>query len=498
MELRRIFSGRIFSAQGKQWPLLLLPILVCAVILLAPHPSPAADIDVSVEEITVLDGRGRLKTEFLPGEEIQVRVRLRVLRTSGNPFWVRLRIAGDGWHAVRAEEVRLLPGVRVITFGGSAEGLFVSARAAPGKVSLLADAFSAEETVSLLGRRHRYLNVMCPDGVPGAMTARLQVGVSPFDMALTADGRYLYVTSQQDRKVTVIDVEEREVAAEIADPDTIGLPSGVAAWPGRGEMLVADAGLQAIHRIHAETHELLDTIRLNPTGELGVTGPGDLAVNRLGTEAYVTDSRGPRIFIVDLRTGAVRTVTLFTSLIAPPSGLSPIQVLPDPANPRFLYVLCTAFNEVIKVDVSSGRILDFVRLRNLQSPSSLWPVWSMAVNRATRELYVVGNPGGFESTYRSMQSKIYALSMDWLGGPGRRELLLGSSIWDLVVREDGRFVYAIDSYRGEILVIDMDTETEMSRCAIPVEPGGRHLRLDSDRNRLFVGGWLVGFVDIVE
>ena len=75
---------------------------------------------------------------------------------------------------------------------------------------------------------------------------------------------------------------------------------------------------------------------------------------------------------------------------------------------------------------------------------------------------------------------------------------LGHNIWELVVREDGRFVYAIDSHRGEVLVIDMDTGTEMSRCAIPVEPGGRMLRADSAQDRLFVGGWLAGFVNIVE
>ncbi len=68
----------------------------------------------------------------------------------------------------------------------------------------------------------------------------------------------------------------------------------------------------------------------------------------------------------------------------------------------------------------------------------------------------------------------------------------------MALREDGRFVYAIDSYRGEILVIDMQTGTDMYRCAIPVEAGGRFLRADPIRNRLFVGGLLAGFVDIVE
>ena len=99
-----------------------------------------------------------------------------------------------------------------------------------------------------------------------------------------------------------------------------------------------------------------------------------------------------------------------------------------------------------------------------------------------------------KSPFREICSLNHRITLD-----KRREVLLeGSSIWELLVREDGRFVYAIDSYRGEILVIDMETGTEMSRCAIPVEPGGRLLRADSAQDRLFVGGWLAGFVNIVE
>jgi hypothetical protein len=63
------------------------------------------------------------------------------------------------------------------------------------------------------------------------------------------------------------------------------------------------------------------------------------------------------------------------------------------------------------------------------------------------------------------------------------------SLWELVVLEDG-LVYAIDSARGEVLIIDMDTGIEMSRCTIPFEPGARFLRANPAQNRLFVRGWL--------
>ncbi len=477
----------------------LLPWIVCLPALLLPAPSQAADIEVSFQEITVLDGRGLARTEFLPGEEMQVRVRLRILRSTEGSFDLRLRIAGDGWYepSDRTDKRFFQPlagtGPRTVTFGG----LLAAGRAGEGKVSLLVDAFSPGRSTALFGRRHAYLTIRCPEGLPSGIAedGRFQVGGSPWDMALTADRRYLYVTSQADNKVTVIDAEDKEVVEEIESNDletTIFLPAGVAPSPDGLEMFVVDG--QTIHVFDAATHALEETIPLNPTGELGVLYLGDLAASRLRNEAYVTAS-GRGILVLDLASREVRPISL---LGLPPLGLSPIQVLPDPEIPRFIYVLCGGSSEVVKLDVVTGAIVDFVGLRNLTDLSSLWPVWSMALNPVTDEIYVVANPGGTEEEDPTLETKIYVLPKNDLGGPGRREFRVGTSVWELVVWEDGRYAYGIDSYRGEILVIDMATQTELYRCAIPVEPGGRHLRADFDRNRLFVGGWLAGFADIVE
>jgi len=471
----------------------LLWVLVLAMTVLFPHLLFGADLEVSFDEVTPLGGDGPYGREFRPGDQrLQVRVRLHVLRATGNPFYVRLRITGEGWGDMLSSE---WVGPQII-YGG----LQVPATAAPGKVNLLTDVFSPQDTVALYGRRHAYLNVGCPPGLPAGVVDRLLVGAQPVDMALTADDRYLYVTSAEERKVTVIDVEEKTVAKEIEDPEAIGFPAGVAPSPSGQEMYIADSGLQAIHVVDAKTHVLEDTIPLNPNGDFGRTSPGDLAVNQAGTELYVTDSRSPRVFSVDLASHDVRDLPLFESLLTPPAGLVPVQVMLDPDNPRAVYVLCQGLNEVIKLNVDSGAILDFVRLRDPADPSSLWPAWSMALNPLTDEIYVVVNPGDLDfRDLLTVRSKIFALPKNDLSNlAARRELLLtGSSIWEVAFREDG-LVYAIDSYRGEILVIDMDTRTEMSRCAVPVEPGGRLLRADPARNRLFVAGWLAGFVNIVE
>ncbi len=491
------------SRKSRPWPRLSVLLFLVVLLPLFPPASFGADIEVMFEEIAVLNGG----TGIYPGEEIQVRVRLRVLRAAANPFAIRLRIAGDGWYEAPDPVPLAGTGERTVTFGP----LQAPAAAGPGKVSLLADILATQATVSLLGRRHAYLDIRCPPRRPSATKARLQVGTPPGDMALTADGRYLYVTRDvqtglgdvDEPKVTVIDVDRGEVVpTDLEDSEAIQLPAGVAADPVRRKMYISDAGLkQVLHVVDAESHVLEEPIDLNPAGDLGPTALGDVAVNPARNEVYIADSRGQRILVVDLTATppAVRTLSL-SNFPLPPAGMLPIQVMLDPDNPRWIYVLCQGMNEVIKLDVVSGAIVDFVQLRNLQDPASLWPAWSMALNPVTDEIYVVVNPGEITpGDPVSIRSKIYILPKNWLGGPRRKgPLLLGSSIWELAVREDGRFVYAIDSYRGAILVIDMQTGKEMSRCAIRVEPGGRFLRADPAPNRLFVGGLLAGFVDIVE
>lgn len=488
--------GSFSSAGGIAIRRLLPWLLASTLIVLAPRTSLGADLDVSFQEVTALKG-GSPQSEFLPGEELQVRVRLRVLNSSGNPFDLRLRIAGDGWHEIETRRLQPGTGSRSVTFGGSGSPIFVGSGAGPGKVSLLCDVFSGQDTVSLQGTRHGYLEVYCPEGLPAGIARRFEVGITPTDMALTKDGRYLYVTSREDRRITVIDAEAKEVAAELEDPETIGMPMGVAPSANGQKMYVADAGYQALHVIDVDSPgEIEETILLNPEGELGRNSLGDVAVSPTRNEVYITDSRGSRILVLDTVSHEVGQISI-VGTPTPPLGLNPAQVMLDP-DPRFIYVLCSTSNEVIKLNVGTRRIVDFVQLRNPLDLSSLWPVWSMALNRTRGRIYVTANPGDVQTPI--VPTKIYVLPKDDLDRRPRQEFRAGASVWDLVPWEDenGRFVYGIDSYRGEILIIDMDTRTELYRCAIPVEAGGRHLRADFERNRLFVGGWLSGFADIVE
>ena len=121
--------------------------------------------------------------------------------------------------------------------------------------------------------------------------------------------------------------------------------------------------------------------------------------------------------VVDLASHGVRNLFLF-NLLGQPAGLLPLQVMLDPANPRSVYVLCAGLNEIIRLDVVSGAILDFVRLRDLQDPSTLWPVWSMALNPETDEIYVVMNPDDFDLNPLTFKSNILTLDRRTLAKKG--------------------------------------------------------------------------------
>ncbi len=249
-----------------------------------------------------------------------MRVRLRVLQATGNPFVVRLRISGDGWREMLTSEPVLGPGVHWIVFSETEQedDLRVPPTAGEGKVSLLMDALSTQDTVGLQGRRHRYLEIRCPAGLPAGGMDRFTVGGYPQDMALTADGRYLYVTSRGAPKVTVIDVETKEVVpTELEDSEAIVMPTGVAAHPSEPVMYIADSGLRVLHVVNAETHVLQESIPVS------LTSPGELTVNPLRNEAYVIDSVSPMLSVVDLASHGVRDLFLFNLFRVHRLGCSP-------------------------------------------------------------------------------------------------------------------------------------------------------------------------------
>lgn len=499
-------------------------LIIAALLFFLPHPL-LATLRVDVTSIRTLGGSN---DEFQPGERIQYQVRFLVSQTGGAVYTVRLRITGDGWYEVLKEEVSLGLGTRILNWGISPE-LYTSTDVCKGKVSLNLDiASSLEEEIIIGGRRHSYFTIVCPPDIPSGTIRSVDVGKEPFDMAFTRDGRYLYVTSQESRTITIIDTNNtdpedttpfktipdwekinkevaecrslcppgddacREACNETIEP--VGEPTGVEASVDGTRMYVADYTRPVIHIVDAQTHEFAGSLSLSGFAPTKLTG---LALNPPYNEIYVTDSRDARVMSVNLGDQSVRALDL--RFLDPLRGINPRGVIVDPFQSNSLWVLS---NEVILI----FRIPWLYPRTVLKMNFPRYLRWDMALSPLStpinRELYVVLSPGVSNTPFPYVpRSFIHFWNVTFLPpGVNGEAFEVGASIGDLVIQDNGRYAYTPDSYRGGILLVDLDRRAEIRGCAIPAKVGALRLIADPNplRNRLYVGTWDPGSVDFVE
>jgi YVTN family beta-propeller protein len=138
------------------------------------------------------------------------------------------------------------------------------------------------------------------DAVTGQTLASLAVGGEPEGVTLSPDGRFVYMTSEEDHQVAVIDTAVNKVVAtfevgqrprftEFSDDGAMAFVSG----ENDGTITVADA----------KTHKVLRTIKLQ--GDL--TRPVGMAISHDGKRLYTVTGRGKMLLSVDIATGKVLT-----------------------------------------------------------------------------------------------------------------------------------------------------------------------------------------------
>ncbi|MEW6440421.1 MAG: hypothetical protein AB1640_05730 [bacterium] len=465
-------------------------LLLVAGLLLQPRVL-LADIQIQVERVWATDGQGAEKREFLPGEAIQYRAQLRMLTVAAVPLSVRLRVLGDGWYETHEKKALFGPGFHEVRWGG-VPSLHTSPEACEGKVALHLDVEGQEtsftENIDLSGSRHAFFSVSCEaGGFLKRLVGHVRVGQSPFDMALTADGRYLYVTNRESGSISVLETEEPfEVVAQIESPGVIVEPTGAALAANGTEMLVADHATQKIHILDTAAHRLERSVDI--LGDFGRVGMGDLVLDPVRNELYACDLADSRVLAIDGQSFAARSILLTgTTPSGWVAGLTPVKLLLDPQ--RFLYVLATALGELIQVDPIQGAVVDSYNKVNV-------PASSMTFNPDHTRLYVLrtGVPG-VEGIYQEIPSILYMLETQELSPEA--SFHLSAALWDLVVRQDGRFAYVVNSSRGELAVVDLQGGYELRACAVPVGYGGHILLADPRRARVYIGAD-PGALEIVE
>lgn len=136
------------------------------------------------------------------------------------------------------------------------------------------------------------------DAATGRQLASLVVGGEPEGVTLSPDGRVVYMTSEEDHQVAVIDTKSDRVVAtvevglrprftEFTDDSMLAFTSG----ENDGTITVTDA----------KTHKRLRVIRL----EGALTRPVGMALSHDGKLLYTVTGRGKNLLAIDVATGKV-------------------------------------------------------------------------------------------------------------------------------------------------------------------------------------------------
>src|SRR4029077_14881260 len=119
-------------------------------------------------------------------------------------------------------------------------------------------------------------DVVAFDAKTGDIKKRVHAGVSPYELALAADGRRLYVSNWGDNSVSVVDVASQKVIKTIP----VGFNPNDMVLAADGRLFVACSNENTVYVIDTRTLEVLETIStsLYPKAPLGST-PNALALD---------------------------------------------------------------------------------------------------------------------------------------------------------------------------------------------------------------------------
>jgi len=135
------------------------------------------------------------------------------------------------------------------------------------------------------------------DAKTGAVKGRAHVGVSPYELALTKDGKRLFVSNWGDKTVSVVDAQSLQVIKTIP----VGFNPNDMIVSDDGRLFVACSNENTVYVIDVKTLEVLETVStaLYPKAPEGST-PNSLALDRKRHMLYVANADNNDIAVVDI------------------------------------------------------------------------------------------------------------------------------------------------------------------------------------------------------
>ncbi len=229
----------------------------------------------------------------------------------------------------------------------SADGIGVVDLATLRLTRVIRGVSDPEQLVVSADGRHLYIAsedtgmAVVVDVASGATVATLPVGGEPEGVGISPDGRFVYMTSEEDHQVAVIDTSRNEVVKLFKVGER---PRQAAFSPDGARAYVTGETDGTVSVVDTSSHTVSHVIRL--TGEL--VRPMEVDVSHDGRLAYVTTGRGRTLVEIDTSTNKpLRAVTLGTR----PWGLA---ISPDG---QTLYTANGPSNDVSIVDAETFEVV---------------------------------------------------------------------------------------------------------------------------------------------
>jgi YVTN family beta-propeller protein len=182
------------------------------------------------------------------------------------------------------------------------------------------------------------------DALDGRVMASMLVGGEPEGVTLSPGGRFVYMTSEEDHQVSVIDTATNRVIATIE----VGERPRFTEFSDDGRTAyVSGENDGTITVIDAVAHQRLRTLKL----EGALARPVGMVVSHDGRQLYTVTGRGQKLLALDPQTGKV-----LKSLDVGPRPWG-VALSPDG---RTLYTANGNSNDVSVVDVASFQVVSRV------------------------------------------------------------------------------------------------------------------------------------------
>ncbi len=283
----------------------------------------------------------------------------------------------------------------------------------------------------------------------------LGIGGTPFGVAVSPDGKRVYVTDVDNDRVAVVDTVSGSVIDSIAVGDA---PYGITvAADGRAYVVNSGDG----------TLSIFDTV----TGGLVTSpifvgnSPTHAAVNASGTRAVVTVSNDDAVAVID-------TATFEVTWVSVGDGAFGVVISGDNA-----FVTNEFDGTVSVIDLETHSVVKTIAVGD--SPTGI----AVGGNRV-----VVTNSGSMAVDNDGSLSIIDTETLDVVGAA----IAFGDAPTAVVVDADGRYAYVSDLGSASVAVLDLATG-EFVGPQIATADGAAGLAIGAD-GRLFVAGSLDGTI----